>query len=423
MHGSPDIARLPGRSGEVDARSTPRATGMIVVVESEPTLARQLLAVEPSAVVIDDLEALRDHLACHPGTDIVVAGPSTPLDDVLRLSTELRVTRPGVGVVLVRPSLDTELVISALRAGVRDVVKTEDADGLRGALTRARAVAAALRQRDASAVDGATSRGVVVTVFSTKGGCGKTTLACNLAATLAAGGRNDVCLVDLDLNFGDVAVVLRLMPARSLADAAPYSLDIDLPAVETLLTRHSAGLYTLPAPIDPHAAETISAGLVGRVLRLLTRRFAFVVVDTPPAFTDPVLTAFDQSDLIALVATLDLPAVRSLRATLDTLQALKIPTERLRVVLNRADSKVGLSASDVETTVTFPISAHVPSSRDVPASVNRGVPLVLEEPDHPVSAAIRTFAREHVLPLRADGELIPAALRSDRRWFARRRRR
>lgn len=389
---------------------------MTVIVEPDHARAERLAAsLVPQPAVVATLAALHDHLAHHLGEDVVVLGPSVDVADALTLSAQMRLARPSLGVIVVRSSLDTSLLVDALRHGVRDVVADGETTALRDAVRRAGQLAHEIRCRSTGTPDAA-ERGVVVTVFSTKGGCGKTTLACNLAACLADGGGADVCLVDLDLHFGDVAVVLRLLPARTLADAVPHAIDLDDAGVESLLTRHSPGLFAVPAPMDPMAAETVDAEVVARVLRLLARRFRYVVVDTPPAFTDHVLTAFDQSDLVALVATLDVPAIKSLRHTLDTLEALRFPRNRLRVLLNRADSKVGLDVSHIEETLGLPIAAHIPSSRDVPASVNRGVPLMLDDPNHPVSRAIGEFAATHVLPLGRDANpRIPAALRADRR--------
>jgi pilus assembly protein CpaE len=397
---------------------------MSVIVEADPTRAETLRsALGPGVLVLSTLDELRRHLDAHPGEDAVVLGPSVDQDAAFFLSDSMRINRPSLGVVLVRRRIDTPLLVDALRNGVREVVEERNLAGVNDAVRRVRDVAAAMRQRTSHG-DGSDDgrRGVVVTVFSAKGGCGKTTLASNLAASLADNGRRDVCLVDLDLNFGDVAIVLQLFPAHTLADAVPLLETLDLPAVTALLTPHSPGLSALVAPVEPGSAETVPASLITTILQLLREQFDFVVVDTPPAFTDHVLAAFDQSDLIALLATLDIPALKNLKLTLETLDLLNYPRERLRVVLNRADSKVGLALSEVEKTLRVPIALHIPSSRAVPASINRGVPIMLDDPGHPVSIAIRQFGEDHVLPLaRNTGEAIPSNLRADRRGLLRRR--
>src|SRR6185312_546483 len=143
----------------------------------------------------------------------------------------------------------------------------------------------------------------------------------------------------------------------------------DAQAVSALLTPHSSGLTTLVAPVEPGLAESIPAVTVTAVLQVLKRMFDFVVVDTPPAFDDHVLAAFDQSDLVALIATLDIPALKNLKLTLETMELLNYPRERWRVVINRADSKVGLSIGEVEKSLKTQIAAQIPSSRDVPAAI------------------------------------------------------
>jgi pilus assembly protein CpaE len=390
---------------------------MSVIVEPDPTRAETLRsALGPSVLVLVSLDDVRRHLDAHPGEDAVVLGASIDQDAAFVLADSMRINRPSLGVVLVRRRIDTPLLVEALRAGVREVVEERNLAGVNDAVRRVREVGSAMRHRGGLG-EGADerARGVVVTVFSAKGGCGKTTLASNLAASLADGGRREVCLVDLDLNFGDVAIVLQLFPAHTLADAVPMVETLDLPAVMSLLTPHSPGLSALVAPVEPGSAETIPQSLITTIISLLREQFAFIVIDTPPAFTDHVLAAFDQSDLIALLATLDIPALKNLKLTLETLDLLNYPRERLRVVLNRADSKVGLALAEVEKTLRVPIALHIPSSRAVPASINRGVPIMLDDPNHPVSLAIRAFGDEYVVPLARGGDSVPANLRTDRR--------
>jgi len=315
----------------------------------------------------------------------------------------------------VRRRVDTVVLTEALRAGMREVVAERDLPSLGDAVRRARGIARAMRNQGAASAttDEFRPLGRVITVFSAKGGCGKTTVATNLAAAIADNGRRQVCLLDLDLAFGDVAIALQLFPAHTIADAVPIADTLDATAIEALLTPHSPGLTTLVAPVEPGAAD-IPTPVVATILHLLREMFEYVVVDTPPAFTDHVLAAFDESDVFALLATLDIPALKNLKLTLETLDLLNYPRDKWRIILNRSDSKVGLAMGEVEKTLRVPISAEVPSSRDVPASINRGVPIVLESPNHSVSSAIKQFAERHVIsaPLTSS---IPKPLRDDRR--------
>jgi pilus assembly protein CpaE len=201
-----------------------------------------------------------------------------------------------------------------------------------------------------------------------------------------------VCLVDLDLAFGDLALMLDLAPTRTLAAAVPVADRIDEVGFRTLLTRHRSGVDVLLAPVQPAEAEQIGRDLVAEVLHLARGMFDLVVVDCSSAFNDQTLAALDAAHHHVLITTPELPALKSLRVTLDTFDLLDYHRDRRTVVLNRADSKVGLTTKDVERAVRIPVSAHIPSSRDVPTSINRGVPIVLEQPNHPVSAAIRELA-------------------------------
>jgi pilus assembly protein CpaE len=391
---------------------------MLLIVSPDPAAAETLRsAVDPDALIVSTADAARRRAVEHHDVDVIVVGSGVDMDAALSLAETLRVTRPELGVVLVRRRVDTSVLTDALRAGAREVVAERDLAALGDAVRRTRSIAAAMRSQAGVAAVGDEDQqlGSVVTVFSAKGGCGKTTLATNLAAAIADGGRRSVCLIDLDLAFGDVAIALQLFPAHTLADAVPIADTLDVTAIEALLTPHSPGLTTLVAPVEPGAAD-IPTPVVASVLQLLRSMFQYVVVDTPPAFTDHVLAAFDASDTLALIATLDIPALKNLKLTLETLDLLNYPRDKWRVVLNRSDSKVGLAMSEVEKTLRVPIAAEIPSSRDVPASINRGVPIVLESPNHAVSTAIRQFAERQVLagaPTQTTS--IPKPLRDDRR--------
>ena len=400
---------------------------MLVIVSTDAATAESLrTAVGKPAEVVHSIEAARRFVLDHDEVDVVLVGPAIDTEPALELARVMRVSRPELGVVLVRRRVDTAVLGDALRAGVREVVSERDLSSVATATARALDVASAMRtqsEHHPHTEQAHGNEGKVITVFSSKGGCGKTTLATNLAATIAAGGRREVCLVDLDLAFGDVAITLQLFPAHTIADAVPMGEGLDDAALQSLLTPHSPGLSTLLAPVEPGAAD-IPVTTVASALRLLKQRFHYVVVDTPPAFTDHVLAAFDESTIIALIATLDVPALKNLKLTLETLDLLNYPRDQWRVVLNRADSKVGLTPAEAEKTLRVPISCEIPSSRAVPAAINRGVPIVTDDPNHPASVAIRHFVEREILGAASSGDKtssIPEPLRSDRRSLLRRK--
>ncbi|MFN8148033.1 MAG: AAA family ATPase [Candidatus Nanopelagicales bacterium] len=390
---------------------------MTAIVEFDPIGAESIkAALGPDSGVLASLDALRTHLDVNLFEDCVVLGPSVDQQDVFALAEEMRLKRPSLGVVMVRRRIDTAVLSDALRSGVREVVQERDLGGLATAVRRQREIAARLREQIETGTEGAERQhhGQVITVFSAKGGCGKTTLATNIATALAESGKGTVALVDLDLAFGDVAIALQLFPTHTIADAVPIGEDLDGPALASLLTSHRSGLQALVAPMEPSAADLITTPLVSRILDILREDFDYVVVDTPPALDDHVLAAFDHSNVVALLATLDIPALKNLKLTLETLDLIGFPRDRLKIVLNRSDSKVGLSLSEVEKTLRAPIVAQIPSSRDVPASTNRGVAIVSDDPKSPVSIAIRSFIDTYVTAQSTD-EAIPPQMRTDRR--------
>jgi pilus assembly protein CpaE len=331
------------------------------------------------------------------GSDVLAAifGPSLGDRDALALAGALQQGTPDVSVLLIRRQESGELIRQALRVGIKDVLSSaSDETAVRTAAARALEIARTLRGRlgGAAPTDPGEGRspGRVVTVFSSKGGCGKTFLSTNLAVALSRGGA-EVALVDLDLHFGDVAIMLHLFPSHTIYDAAENP-GLDALSLKSLLTRHDSGVWTLAAPTEPTIADTINPGAIGSILKLLRSAFDYVVIDTPPAFSEPVLAAFDESDWLVMLATLDVPSIKNLRLTLQTMELLHFPKSRIRVVVNRADSKVGLRLPDVEKLLSSPVDATIPSSRSVPLSVNKGSPIMLEEPKGPVADSIRRVA-------------------------------
>lgn len=343
---------------------------------------------------LDTPVALTRYLEESAQENLVLIGPDIEMQGACDLSEAVRVLRPDVGVVLLRRRLDVTVLAQALRAGVREVLTADDLTGLADAVRRSREVSQKMAGHGVDAVQ----EGKVVTVFSAKGGVGKTTFSTNLSTYLASTGAK-VLVVDLDLAFGDVGISLQMLPQNSIVDLVGMAGHLDAQGLESVVTRHESGLDAACAPSEPSDADRIPGTLISELLRVAKRNYDFIIVDTPPAFTEHVLAAFDNSDLLVLIATLDIPAVKNLRLTLDTLDLLGSPREDRVVVLNRSDAKVGLRTEDVVTAIRQEIAILVPNSQSVPASVNRGVPIVLDEPKHPVSVALRQLADEYVRPL------------------------
>lgn len=376
---------------------------MIVLWDADPTAPQRYeLALGGGLKVLTSAPVVARALAEEPQIRQIVVGPDIPLDNATDLAESIRLTRPEVGVILVRHRIDVATLSDALRSGIREVVPADEGTALADAVRHSEELTARMMGQHGVA----THEGKVVTVFSAKGGVGKTTISTNLSVYLASAGLR-VLLVDLDLSFGDVAISLQLDPGKGIVQATGMAGHLDAQGLEGIVTTHpDSGLDVLCAPMDPAEADRIPVALVGEILRVARMHYDFVVVDTPPSFTEHVLAACDVSNALVLIATLDIPAVKNLRIALDTLDMLGVPRDSRVIVLNRSDAKVGLRAEDVESAIKTPIAVSMPTSVSVPASINRGVAIVLDEPKHPVSVAVREIGDVHIR--QRFGAVVPA---------------
>jgi pilus assembly protein CpaE len=336
--------------------------------------------------------------------EVVVLGAGLLLPDALSIAEQLDRTHPEIGMILVaKPGKD--LWQRALEVGVRAVVSPHDhADVLDRAVLR-ELYRSERRRENRVATDTTGRTGArVITVLSPKGGVGKTTVATNLAAGLATLHPQQVCIVDLDLQFGDVADAFLLSPPHSLADVPAGTVDAS--AVKLLLAA-TDGLYALCAPDDPAAGEDVPGETVATAIEALARDLSFVVIDTGAGIDANTLTAVERSTDLVFVGSLDVPSVRSVKKLITALDRLGLTEAERHVVLNRADSRVGVRADEVVATLGLPIAVEIPSSRMIPSSLNTGAPIVLSE-----ARSAAAFAFQQLVALFTD---IPTDV-APRRW-------
>jgi len=363
---------------------------MPVAIDPDQDVVTDLLKGLPAGSQgVASLDRMRAWLTQHHDEYAVVLGPNVDIMAALGICDELRTTRPTISVVLARYDVSTELLSAAMQAGAREVVNAADPGAVEASVSRAYELFAALR-----GPSGATQLGKIITVWSPKGGVGKTTMAVNMALALSEQGARKVCLVDMDLAFGDVAITMQLFPTHTIEQAigAENSLDADL--LSGLLTRHADSLMILAAPTHPDVRDRISPALVAAVLKTLRQTFDYIVVDTAPAFDEQTLTALDETDELVLVATLDVPTLKNVKVALETLELLQVAEGHRYLLLNRADDEVGISADRVENILGLAPAAKVATSVEIAAATNAGQPIMLKNPSHPSSFAVKTLASQ-----------------------------
>jgi pilus assembly protein CpaE len=345
-------------------------------------------------IPVGTINEITDQLENNEGYQIVLIGPDVNLKDALQLAEVIQLRFIGRSTILIRRRLDISVLSEAIRAGVSDVTVVEDSQALVEA--RARAIMRSEKIRNNAPEKFYGRHGKIILVFSAKGGCGKTTLSINLAHALSEVYKKDVCLVDFDLQFGDIAIALQTEPTKTMSQAIGMRESLDELGIKSLITNKSEHLDLLLAPTNPTDVEFISADLVEKVLSSLRNNYDFLIIDSPPAFTDVVLKSFDMMDKCLLLTTLDMPAVKNMRVVIETLSALKVDPAKLEYVLNRSNLNTSLSADEIEDILGRKFFAKIPSSADVSTSANVGQSLIAYDSKNPVSREISMIAKNLV---------------------------
>jgi pilus assembly protein CpaE len=311
--------------------------------------------------------------------EVLIMDCRADVDGKLALAAVLIETYPAIGVLLVSDR-QAELALHAMRVGVQDILSPEASMEEFGAT--AESIAKATRNRvqqlsefPADAISTKRS-GRVISIMSPKGGVGKTTVSTNIAVGLAQREPGSTVIVDLDVQFGDVASALDLEPTRFIADVAHGAARYDAVVLKAFLTQHKTGLYAICAPNTPEEADAISPEDVTHLLQMLSSEFRYVVLDTAPGMSDTTLAVLNETTDLVLLTGMDVPGIRGLRKELDTLDTLGVTTETRQVVLNFADPRGLLSLADVEATIKTKVDVVLPRTQATVNSINQGIPLL-----------------------------------------------
>ncbi len=364
-------------------------------------------------------------LAKEARPDVVLMDINMPDMDGITATELIRKAFPFVRVVILSVQSDSNYMRRAMLAGASDfLAKPPTVDELTGAIRRAGKLAQEERAKanlpaavqvgssgGGSMLRAAGLNGRVITVYSPKGGTGCTVVATNLALSLNYE-ETPVNIVDGNLQFGDVANCLNEHGKYSVVDLAPRVDELEPEIVESVVVRHAAsGVKILAAPASPEFAENVTAKQFGKVLDFLRRMYSYVIVDSSSALSDITLTSIDESDVIVLLTTQEIPAIKNVRLFLNLTDAMAVSRKRIVFVLNKYDKRIEIAPERISANIKQDVVSVIPLDERVILSVNRGVPVLLIDKARPVSRAILSLAeviRQRLLELETQAE--PVAL-------------
>jgi pilus assembly protein CpaE len=374
---------------------------------------RKLLQFEPDLEVVGAARSGKEgiQLSHELLPDVVLMDINMPDIDGIAATEAIRAKAPFIQVVILSVQGDPNYMRKAMLAGARDfLTKPPTGDELISAIRGAGEVARTERAKSAAVAQalpavgapGAAkpvpgfspmSRGKIITVYSPKGGTGCTTIAVNLALAL----HNDdtrVILVDGNLQYGDVAVFLNEQGKNTILDLAPRVDELDPDIVEEIMIKHEAsGMRVLAAPPRPELAEKVTGAQFDRVLEYLRTLCAYVVIDTSPSLTDITLSAIDNSDMMVVVTTQEIPAIKNARLFLDLLQTMGVKRDRIVFTMNRYDKRIAITPERVAENLKQEVAAVIPlDERVVIPATNRGVPFMVDNRAQPAAKGIFSLA-------------------------------
>ncbi len=362
-------------------------------VESTRKNMRRMLSFAKEIKVVgeaaDGLEAVEKVQEMKP--DVVLMDINMPRMDGIAATERISAYHPECAIVIVSVQGESEYLRRAMLAGAREyLTKPFEMDDMLNTIRGVHERGVKQRERQ-NGSQGEKPKPEVITVFGTKGGAGKTTLAVNLAVLLAKRNKR-VALVDLDLQFGDVSTFLNLMPQRTISELVQEGGEPDEELLNTYLMPHISGIKVLPAPGRPEYAELVMSRHVEEIISLLKETHDYVIIDTPPSFNETNLTAIDLSTQILLVMSMDLATLKNVKLSLELLESLH-QKGKTKLILNRASEEMGIRVADAEEALNFLIAARIPSDgRLVVAALNKGIPFAMSHSAAKVTLAIKSVS-------------------------------
>jgi pilus assembly protein CpaE len=358
----------------------------------DPDRVRQSLPVDARVQVVGMVEGLDEawRTLQEVPTDVLIVAAAGYSERALFLIDGAIKQRPDRPVVVLSELSPHGFIDRVFEAGADDFLTLpESPEHVEFALDKA------VARKRGSAFASGVALAPMICVLGPKGGTGKTLTSCNLGVALASAGRR-VVLVDLDLQFGDVGLSLGLAPEMTVYELAKSGGSLDGDKVDAYMAQHTSGLRVLLAPTRPDHASLVTVEFLRDVYATLRATNDYVIVDTPPGFTPEVIASIDSSSDICMVAMLDSLSLKNTKLGLETLQLMGYDSGRITFVLNRADTRVGITDDDVAAIIGRRPDVAVPSDRDIPRTVNESVPIVLANPRSEAARAFNALADRYI---------------------------
>ena len=379
------------------------------VQESRDNVER-LLRFEPDIEIVGSVsrgsEAIELAIAKSP--HVILMDVNMPDMDGIEATSAILSRMPGVGVIMMSVLNEPDTLRRSMLAGAREfLVKPFSLDELLTSVHSVHSLVARLPQTQVShsvpaamptGSEKAAGKATIISVTSSKGGVGRSTVACNVAVKLRELSGKRVALVDADLAFGDIGVMMNTSDSKTIIDAVPFRLQIDAEALESVFVEHPTGIHLLLAPISPQDAEMVPPELVRSILDVMTEMFDYVVIDTRPGFDDLNLVVYDISDLMLLLVSMEMTAIKDARQFLEIAELLGYSGERIRVVLNRSNAYSGIPAEEIGESLRRPLWAQIPDEPGpVLKSINEGSPIVSSAGESKVALELSRMVREYLV--------------------------
>lgn len=325
--------------------------------------------------------------------DIFLVSVEEPVALALQTIEQLANAAPGAPTIVYSSLSDAQSVRRAMIAGARDYIikplKPEDLG---------RAVYGVLEQEERKRLraDGqsteVSARGTVVTIFGAKGGIGKTTISTNLAVTLAKMTGANVCLLDMDTRFGDVAIMMDVAVEASIADVARKIDEIDRDKIRDYLVKHHSGVSILPAPLHPTEWRNMTPQHIEKIVELLAQTHDYVVIDTPGTFNELIATTLELANLILLITSMDIASIKDTALALEMLRAAGVSEDKVKLVINHSTAANSLREEDVSRVLEYEVFWRIPHDLSVSSSTQLGQPIVTAKPYARVSRSMIDLA-------------------------------